>query len=212
MSYYTLVGSRFYVSSGLGSAKDVSNITNAAPPVLTATAHGYANDAEVLATVGWEDFNNSVFRVANVATNSVELPGYDSSDTDMYPQGSDTGTLKAISGWIEIGQVLGVSSSGGDAKFEEINPFDKRNGIKLPTGFNAASLEFTLGFDPANAAQVSMLASSRKLEKRAVKFILPGAAYAYCYGTVSASELPMFENVLKRKVSISMDGLFTSFT
>jgi hypothetical protein len=210
--YHTLPGSRFYVSSGLGSAKTVSNISNAEPPVVTANGHGFSNADEVLALVGWEDFNNSVFRVANVTTNSVELPGYDSTDTDLYPQGSDTGTLVPINGWIEIGQVLGVSSSGGDAKYEEVNPYEKRNGIRLPYGFAAAGLEFTLGFDPANAAQVSMLGSSRKLGKRAVKFLLPGSAYAYCYGTVSASELPMFENVLKRKVSISIDGWFTSFT
>jgi len=39
-TYLALVGSAFAISTGLASAKAVSNITNAAPPVLKATSHG----------------------------------------------------------------------------------------------------------------------------------------------------------------------------
>ena len=211
MSYYSIVGAHCYVSTGREAAKAISNITNASPPVVTATSHGYANNDEVLLRVDWEDFNYAIFRVSSVATNSYELTGYDSSDTDFYPAGSDTGNGYEITAWTEIGQVLGITSSGGDAKFEDLEPYDKRNGIRIPTGFSPASLDFTLGYDSALTAQVSMLTASRVLAKKAFKFVLPGPAYAYCYGTVSASALPTFDRILKRKVSISIDGLFTSF-
>ena len=44
------------------------------------------------------------------------------------------------------------------------------------------------------------------------RFVLAGPTYAYAYGTVSCSALPVFDRVLKRRVSVSMDGMFTSFT
>lgn len=212
MSYFPIVGSKCYLSTGLEAGKTVSNITNAAPPVASSTSHGYSNDDEVLMVVGWEDFNGSVFRVSNVATNTFELTGYDSTDTDLYPQGSDTGTAYEITGWEEIGQVLSITSSGGDMRSIDLNPYDKRNGIKIPTGFNPAGLEFVLGYDRTLTAQQSLLTASRSQAKLAFKFLLAGPSYAYAYGYVSASEMPSFEDVLRRRVAVSVEGLFTSFS
>lgn len=212
MSYYSIVGSQCHVSTGLEAAKTVTNITNAAPPVVSSTAHGYANNDEVLMLVDWEDFNYSVFRVSNVAADTFELTGYDSSNTDFYPQGSDTGTAQEITGWTQIGQVLGITSSGGEIKFEELEPYDKRNGIKIPTGFTAAGLEFVLGYDRTLTAQQTLLTATRSQARKAFKFVLAGPSYAYAYGYVSASELPQFDRVLRRRVAVSIDGLFTSFS
>lgn len=211
-TYLALVGSAFAISTGLASAKAVSNITNAAPPVLTATSHGYSNADEVLLVVDWEDFNYSVIRVSNQATNTFEVAGYDTTNTVFYPQGSDSGNAYKISGWQALGQILGITSSGGDAKYEELAPFDKRNGVKIPTGFNASSLEFELGFNDTRTDQTLLLAASRSQSPLAFRFVLAGPTYAYAYGTVSCSALPVFDRVLKRRVSVSMDGMFTSFT
>ena len=212
MSYITLRGSKFFVSTGLGTAVPVSDMSNTLPSVVTANAHGYANNDEVLLNVGWEDFDQAVFRIASVATNTFALPGYDASNTDWYPNGSDTGTVQKISGWQEIGQVLGITGQGGDAKYEEVDPFDKRNGVRQPVGFNPSSMEMTLGWDASRADQQALQAASRVLGKRAFKFALPGGTrFAYGYGTVAMSVIPIFEPVLKTRLAVSFDGLFTSF-
>ena len=212
MSYNTVVGSRCYCSTGLGSAVAISAITNAAPPVFTSATHSLVDDDEVLLAVGWEDFNDSIFRVDQLSTTTASLVGYDSTNTTFYPPGSDTGTLQKVSGWQEIGQVLGITSSGGDARFIDLNPYDRRNGIRLPTGFNAASLDFELGYDSTRTDQQLLMTASRSLSKLGFKFVLTGGGFAYAYGTVSASPLPQFQEVLRRRVSVSIDGLFTSFT
>ncbi|KQY83652.1 phage tail tube protein [Pelomonas sp. Root1444] len=211
MSYNTLIGAQFFLSTTLEAAKTITAISNAAPPVVSSTAHGYANNDEVVIFNNWDDFNESVVRASAVAANAFSIAGYDSTNTDFYPVASAVGTAQKIAGWTSIGQVLGVTPSGGEASFEEVKPFDRRNAVKLFTGFSGASLELTLGWDRSRADQQAMQAASRIGGKKAIKFVLPGGIYGYAYGTVSASSLPVFESVMKQKVVITMAGAFTSF-
>lgn len=210
MSYFTVVGSHFYVSTGLASSKTISAITNAAPPVATSTAHGYVDADEVLLTVGWEDFNGAVFRVDSLTADTFSLPGYDSSSTDFYPTGSNSGTAQKVSGWQEIGQILAVTNSGGDNKFIDLNPYNLRRGVRILTGVNASSMEMTLGWDKSRADQIALAAASQTQSKRAFKYVLSGPAYCYGYGYVSLGA-PIFEDVIKIKCSVTFDGLFTAF-
>lgn len=211
MSYNTLIGAQFFLSTGLAAPTVISGITNASPPVVSSTAHGLANGDEALILNGWDDFNEAIIRASAVAANSLQIAGYDTSDTNFYPSASAPGTIAKVSGWTSIGQVLGINPSGGEASFEELKPFDRRNGVKIFTGFSAASLELTLGWDRSRSDQQALQVASRTGAKRAVKFILPGGIFGYAYGTVSASALPQFENVLKQKVVLTMNGMFTTF-
>lgn len=217
MSYYPVTGSRFFVSdaAGLASALTVSALTNGSPPTATtSTSHSYVDNDEVLMLSGWEDIDQSVFRVNALAANTFSLDGYDTSSTDWYPAGSGTGTCKKVTTWLEMGQVLGVQNQGGGERNITVNPVNKRNGIRIPVGFEPASLSFTLGYDPARSDQVSLMAASRILGKRAFKFALPGGGYAYCYGTVAMSQVPTFDtnSVMQISVSVGIDGLFTMYS
>ena len=212
MSYQSLIGAKFFMSTGLAGAVTLSSISNAAPPVATtSSAHGGADGEEFVIFNSWDDFNESVIRIDQLTTTTFAFPGYDSTDTNWYPSASSGGTVQKVSGWQEIGQVLGVNATGGEAAFEEVKPFDRRNGVKIPTGFSAASLELSLGWDRSRTDQQLLQTASRSADKRAFKFVLPGGYYGYCYGIVSASALPQFETILKQKVSISMNGQFTTF-
>jgi hypothetical protein len=211
MAYQSLIGAQYFISSGLDATKTISGISNANPPVVASSAHGYSNNDEILILNGWEDFNESIVRASSVAANTFQIAGYNSLNTDWYPAASAAGTAQKVSGWTSLGQILAISPSGGDASFEELKPFDKRNGVKIPTGFSAASLEMTLGYDRSRTDQIALQAASKAMSKLAVKFSLPGGSFGYAYGTVSASALPMFETVLKQKVVFTMSGMFTSF-
>lgn len=212
MSYNTLVGSKFYISTGLVSAVALTGISNAAPPVATTgAAHGGVDGDEFVIFNSWDDFNESVARIDMLTATTFGIPGYDATNTDWYPPASASGTVQKVSGWQEIGQVLDISPSGGEAQFEEVNPFDRRNGVKVPTGFSAASLEMTLGWDRSRTDQQLLQVASRSAGKRAFKFVLPGAIYGYAFGIVSASALPVFEKIMKQKVSLTMNGQFTTF-
>lgn len=213
MSYYTTVNSRFYVSTGFATATAVTDISNLAPPVVTSTSHGLVDNDEALLLTSWEDFNGSIFRVNQQSTSTVSLDGYDATNTDWYPQGSDTGTIAKVSGWLEVGQILGIQGGGGAPRSVSVQPYDRRTPVVMDVGFEASNVSFTLGYDPARADQIALLATSRALAKRGLKFALSGGGYAYGYGSLTLSPIPNFNpnGVLERTMSIRFDGLFTQY-
>lgn len=190
MAYFFPEGSKVYFSTNLAAAKTVTGATNANPSVATSAAHGYVDGDELLFTSGWEDATDTVFKADQLTADTLSLLGLNAVDTNFYPAGTGTGTLQKISNWKEVPQVLGVSTSGGDARFTTVDLLAKRNSINVPTGFNAASMTLTLAHDPANANYQDMVSISRGLSKVAFKLVLSGGAVMYGYGYLSVSEAP----------------------
>ncbi len=191
MAYGFPEGSKFYFSQTFASAKTLSAITNANPAVATSTAHGYTNGTEILLSSGWEDATDTVYRVANQSTNAFDIDGLYTLNTSLFAAGAGANSSAfAVSNWVEIPQVLSIASSGGDPRFTDINPLARRNGIRVPTGFNATSITLTLGFDSTLTAYQTMLVVSRSLTKVAFKMTISGAGPTYGYGYLSVSEVP----------------------
>lgn len=213
MAYYFPEGSKFYFSNTLAAAATISALSNASPAVATATAHGYSDGDEILLLSGWEDATDSVFKVDQQNADSFKVLGLNTVNTSFYPAGTGTGTAQKISNWLEIPQVLSISTSGGDARFTTISPLARRNDINVPTGFNALSLTLTLGHDPANANYQAMLDIARGLSKTAFKMVLSGGATAYGYGYMSISEAPTMSRNQANQVNaaVTMLGRFVSY-
>lgn len=213
MAYYFPEGSKFYFSNTLAAAKNITALSNANPAVATSVAHGYVDGDEVLLTSGWEDATDSVVKVDQLTADTFELEGMNTLDLNFYPAGSGVGTAQKISTWVEIPQVLGISTQGGDARFTTISPLAKRNDINVPTGFNAMSINVTLGHDPANANYQQMVDISRTLSKVAFKMVLSGGAVAYGYGYMSVSESPQLNRNQANQVNaaITLLGRFVSY-
>src|SRR4249919_4185505 len=114
MSYSLPNGSTVHIGSAVGSALTVTVATNANPCVMTSTAHGLSNGDYVIVTSGWSRTTDKVFRVANITTNTFELEGHDTTSTTVYAAGSGTGSVKKVTTWTQITQVLGVTSQGGE--------------------------------------------------------------------------------------------------
>jgi hypothetical protein len=190
MSFYFPEGSAIYFSSTLASAKTISALTNANPAVATSTSHGYSDNDELLYEGGWEDYDESVFLADQSDANTFSLLGMNATNTTFYPAGSGTGTVKKISSWVQIPQVLTVNSQGGDARFTNVQLLSKRNAINVPTGFNATTITLGLAHDPADANYQTMLDVSRAGTKVAIKMTIGGGALLYGYGYLSVSEMP----------------------
>lgn len=213
MAYYFPEGSKFYFSKTFAAAKSITALSNADPAVATSVAHGYVDGDEILLTSGWEDATDSVFKVDQLTADTFELEGLNSVNTNFYPSGSGLGDAKKISTWVEIPQVLSISTQGGDARFTTISPLAKRNDINVPTGFNAMSVNVTMGHDPSNANYQQMIDIARTLEKVAFKMVLSGGAVAYGYGYMSVSEAPQLNRNQANQVSaaITLLGRFISY-
>lgn len=88
---------RFFKNHGaiVESAKTITGITQASPAVVTSNGHGFSNGDEVFidAVVGMTEVNGKRFITANVAANTFELVGIDSTGFTAYDFG---GTAERI--------------------------------------------------------------------------------------------------------------------
>lgn len=213
MAYYFPEGSKIYFSSTFAGAKTVSAVTNANPAVATSTSHGYSDGDEVLFASGWEDATDSVYKADQLTADTFSLLGLNAADTTWFASGSGTGTTQKISSWVEVPQLLSVTSQGGDARFTTVDLMAKRNSINVPTGFNPTSINLTLAHDPSNANYQTMQTVARSLTKVAFKLVLSGGATAYGYGYMNVSEMPQLNRNQVNSVaaSISLLGRMISY-
>ena len=207
MAYSLPEGSSQQFSNTLAAAKTITAITNANPAVATCTAHGYTSGDEIMLSSGWEDANDSVYKIESVDSNSFRILGLDSTNTSFFPAGSGGGSAQKLSSWTAIPQVLTISASGGDARFTDVNPLAKRNGIRIPTGFNATSVTLSLGFDATTPAYKTMVGISRSLSKVAFKQVLSGGSVQYGWGYLTVSEFPKLNNNQVNTVDAAMTFL-----
>lgn len=111
----TLVGRnvRIEVSKTEGTAKVVSAVTVAKPPVATSTAHGLANGAVGYFTdvTGMVNIDGQAARASSVDTNTFTLAGLDAS---QYPAFTG-GDFVPITAWSTLARASGYSIGGGDA-------------------------------------------------------------------------------------------------
>lgn len=204
MAFYTAEGSKFYFSETFAAGKVVSDISNADPAIATATDHGLVDNDEVLLISGWEEATENVFKVDQLSANTFSLLGLDSTDTRFHPTGTGGGTVKKISNWVEIPQVLSIETSGGDPRFIDVQLLASQYANRIPTGFNPFSATLTLAHDPANAVYKQMLAIGRVRKLVAFKIVVAGGGVSYAYGYLSASEAAQLQAGQVNQVQAAM--------
>jgi hypothetical protein len=204
-NFYFPEGTRFYFcsSSSFASAKTVTAVTNANPASATSSTHGYVDNDEVLFTSGWEDATNGIYRADQQDVNTFTLTGLNTTSTTFYPAGSGTGTTKKVGTWVQIPQVMGIQTQGGDPRFTDVQLLASRNTLRIPTGFNATTTVLTLAHDPADANWLTMVDISRALTPVAFKMVIGGGGTTYGYGYMAVNESPSMNVNQVNQVSAS---------
>lgn len=167
-------GTIVYMQTGaLAAAKTITGITAANPPVVTATAHGYANGdvVKITGVVGMQEVNNRAFIVANQATNTFELKGVDGTNFTAYSSGGSAykATMSAV------GEVREIPDMGGT----EPNPIDVTHLLSVTTEEEAgipkqAPVTFTVLFDLAlGANHAALITANQDLNDRVFQFQRP---------------------------------------
>jgi NADPH-dependent curcumin reductase CurA len=182
-------GALVHIGSAYGAPVSVTAITNANPAVATATAHGFANGDYVVLASGWSRLNGRTFRVANVATNTFELEGIDTTNTNTYAAGSGSGTAKKVTTWTQITQVLSSTTSGGEQQFTDYQLLEGDSAVRIPTFKSPAQLTLSVADDPTLPGYVAAKAANDDRVPRALRLSLPNQAkIAYnAYISIGAS-------------------------
>jgi hypothetical protein len=155
------------MQSALAAADTISGITKANPGVATSTSHGLSKGDYVYLTVnGMHQLNDRVVRVANVAANTFELEGVDTTAFDTFT----SGTAEAVTFGTSITTATTVSSDGGNFDFIDTTTIHVNARSQVPGLPNATTYNMDHLWDPADAGQIAMKSASDAQARRAFKF------------------------------------------
>lgn len=176
------------MQSALAAAKTITAITKANPGVASSVAHGFTNGDFVLLTVqGMHQLNGRVVRVANVAADTFQLEGIDTTSFDTF----SSGTAEKITFGTSITTATTLSASGGDFDFIDTTTIHSNTRTQIPGLSNPANYQFENIWDVSDAGLLAMKAASDAQAMRAFKFTFgTGGQIMVFAGYVGASLLP----------------------
>lgn len=194
------------MQSALAASVSVTAVTKAATGVATAASHGYANgDYVVINAQGMWQINSRCFRVANVATNTFELEGIDTTAFDTFV----SGTAQKVTFGTSITTATSLSSSGGDFDFIDTTTIHGNARTQIPGLPSAATYTFENIWDVSDAGLVAMKAASDAQSKRAFKFTFGSGGQVMVFlGYCGANLLPggSAQQLVTTGSAITMDG------
>lgn len=199
-------GALISIASGYGSNLTVSAVTNANPAVATSTAHGLSNGDFVEVTSGWSRLTNKVVRVSGVTANTFNLEGIDTSLTSIYPAASGTGTVRKVTGYTQLAQVLSSASNGGEQQFVTYQFLESDAEKQIPTTKSASGLTFTVADDATQPGYILAGVANDDRLQRAVKAVLPsGSVISYnCYISLNRTPSLTVNEIMAVEVTMSM--------
>lgn len=193
MTIHINSGLKLYMESAIAAAKTITGITKAAPGVITATAHGYANGDHVLLEIqGMVELNGLLVKVLNVTTDTFQAAGVDGVtgiDTTLFSTFT-SGTAKKVTLGTTITGVQEFSFAGGEIKTVDTTTVNDTVDTQVVVGATAQSADMTMQWDPSNAAQQAMIAAFRTRANKGFKVVWPDGAFAMWYGTVGYTGAP----------------------
>lgn len=147
-------GTTFHIASAFGSALAFTTASNASECVLgMADTTGLANGNIVEVTSGWGRLDGRVFRIKSVVTNtSITLEECDTTNTTFFSPGSGAGTVREITTFTQITQVLAINSSGGDPRNINYKYIESDVEYQINDGFAAQTMSLELDADSIGTA------------------------------------------------------------
>lgn len=200
-------GALVAIASGYGASKSMTALTNANPGEATLeSSHGISTGDYMEVTSGWSRLTDKIVRAGTVATNQVPLSGIDTSLTSIYPAGSGTGSIREISGWTQLSQILNSSSSGGEQQFITYQFLEDDAEKRLPSNKSAAGLSFTIANDPTLAGYQLVETANDDRLPRAIRIVLPNGATIFYNAYISLNKTPTLNvnQLMSNEVTLSL--------
>jgi hypothetical protein len=161
-------GTTFYVGSAFAAVQSVTAVSNAAEAVVTCAGHGFAAGDIVEITSGWGRLNLRYFKVKSPTTNNFTLDGEDTTSTTLFPAGVGIGSVRKVSTFTQIQQVLTASSSGGDPKTVNFKYIESDVENSINDGFSATSYTLDLDADSIGTAGYTALKTLTSVQSNTV--------------------------------------------
>lgn len=198
-------GALIHIAAGYGSVKSMTAVSNANPAVATLeSSHGVIVGDIVEVTSGWSRLTNKIVRASVVATNDVSLEGIDSSLTGIYPAAGGAGSVREVTSWTQLQQVLTSTSAGGAQQFLTYQFLESDAQMRIPTFKDAAGLSLSIADDPSLAGYILASTANDDRLPRAVRFTLPSGAKIYMNAYISLNKIPKLDINQLMAVEVTM--------
>lgn len=183
-------GALVAIASGYGTAQTVSAVSNANPGVATAAAHTLVNGDIIEVTSGWSRLTNKAVRVSAAAAGVFSFEGIDTTLTSIYPAGGGAGSVRKVTGFTQLSQILSSSSSGGDQQFLTYQFLESDAQKQIPTFKNPQSLTFSVADDATQPGYILASQANDDRLPRIVKVTLPDGSIILYNAYISLNKTP----------------------
>jgi hypothetical protein len=200
-------GALVAIANGYDAADAMSAISNASPAVATlAASHGIVAGDYIEVTSGWSRLTDKVVRAGTVTANDVELLGIDSTLTNVYSAGGGAGSVRKVTGWTQLSQILQSTSNGGEQQFLEYQFLESDAQKRIPTFKSAAGLSFSIADDPTLAGYILAAQANDDRLPRAVRITLPNGATIVYNAYISLNKTPSLtvNEIMACEVTLSL--------
>lgn len=197
------------LATAYGASRTVTAVTNANPAVATtSSAHGISNGTFIEVVSGWNEINNSIVRVSGASGSTLAYEGVNATNTALYPAGSGGGSIRDITTWTQIQQIVGATTSGGEMQFTTFSFLEQNFESQLPTQASAQSIAIEIADDPALAGYIALRNASRSRALTAMRASLPDGSVILYNGYVSLNETPTFNKgeIMTVTATFSLQG------
>lgn len=183
-------GSIVAIASGYTAAVAVSAATNANPCVLTTATQAYSAGAFAEVTSGWSRLNSRILRLFAATTTSATLDGFNTTSTSTFPSGGGVGSIRTVSGWTQLAQIVGSTSEGGEQQFTSYQFLEADTEVRIPTNKSASGVTFTVADDPTLAGYVLAQTANEDRSPRAIRITFPDSSIFLMNAYISLAPMP----------------------
>lgn len=200
-------GALVAIASGYGAVKTMTAISNANPGIASLAAGHAIGAGDIMeVTSGWSRLTDKIVKAGTPVVDDIPLLGIDTTLTSIYPSAGGAGTVREISGWTQLSQILESTSSGGEQQFLDYQLLEADAAKRIPTFKNPAGLSFKVADDPTLAGYILALAANDDRLPRAVKLTLPSGAIVYYNAYISLNKTPSLtvNQIMAVEVTLSL--------
>lgn len=200
-------GTTFHIASAFAASKTSTIVTNASEAVVTCTGHGYSTGDVVEISSGWGRLHRRQFEVTNLTTDTFKLNGADTTNTNFFPAGLGIGTVRKVTTFTQILQVLSAASNGGDPKTVNYKYIESDVDYSINDGFNATSYTLQVDADSIGTAGYTAMKTLTDVQTdTCLKMLSRSGARIYQPCTVALNESVQLQDGQINRVTAAFNG------
>ena len=207
MAYQLPNGSTFDFASGYTPFFTITAITRAANAVFTAAGHTLTVNQIVMIKSGWWDIDGRAFKVSAVAGNTFTLLGADTTDTKRNA-GTFYGTVRGVSTWVPVPQILNLGLSGGEQQYTSFSPSRSGKEVSRPTVKSGATMTIEVADDKSLPLFATIEAASRTEEIQVQRLTLINQDTILYASLASITKTPKLQRdqLMTRTITLALQG------